>query len=150
MNVVPFPVKTREAGSWRPEELRELVALFAAHARAHKTDVLWDIGTTERGDPQFYLIGPAPHFECLLCCSRLDARYVLEDGAGGLLTEKPSLQQALSEAARLLMPGRSGVVARLLLAATALRVTLEQKLDLVLEESTDWLVRFAPQLAALV
>ena len=37
-------------------------------------------GTTEHGDPQVYLIGPPPDYDCILSISRLGRLYVIEDG----------------------------------------------------------------------
>ncbi|MBX6425475.1 MAG: hypothetical protein IRZ09_06065 [Variibacter sp.] len=151
MTVVLFPPRAQSAHrGWRPDELQQLIALFAAQARRSGTTIFWEIGTTESGDPQFYLLGPAPDYECLLCCSRLDALYVLEDGAGGVLTEDRSLRQILREAARAVFaPRRGAVAARLLVLLATLRITIEQKLEPFLAESSEWIGRFAPQLAAL-
>jgi hypothetical protein len=150
MTVVAFPTRVPHASrGWRSDELQQLVALFAAHAQANGTTVFWDVGATECGDPQFYLLGPAPHFEGRLCCSRVEARYILEDGAGGILAEENSLRQVVGAAARALAPRRSAIVARMLVLLATFRVTIEQKLEPVMAESSEWLVRFAPQLAAL-
>ncbi|HET9902228.1 MAG TPA: hypothetical protein VFQ27_00800 [Xanthobacteraceae bacterium] len=150
MNVVAFPKPVGAlAGDWRPDELRQLIDALSAHARANGATVYWDVGTTECGDPQFYLLGPPPHFECLLCCSRVEARYILEDGAGGVLAEETTLGEAIARAFRALRPSRGAVLSRMFLLLAAFRITVEQKLEPMLAESTDWLTRFAPQLAAL-
>jgi hypothetical protein len=151
MTVVAFQRSASLAqGAWRADELQQLVASVVAPARAHGEDVSWDIGTTEHGDPQFYLLGPAPHFECLLCCSRVEARYIVENGAGGLLGMEVSLRQAIGAASRALARKRSALAARLLVLFVTLRITVAQKLDPVMEETSDWLVRLEPQLAAFV
>ena len=57
MSVIAFPRRksTARGAGWRDDELRALVAGFdASQARS------WDVGATERGDPQFYVLGPAP------------------------------------------------------------------------------------------
>ena len=51
----------------------------------------WAFGETERGDPQLYLLGPEPECDCILCVSRLDDRYILEDGKGRLVAEHDDL-----------------------------------------------------------
>jgi hypothetical protein len=55
---------------------------------------------TERGGPQFYLLGPAPEHDCALCVSRLAQGYVLEDGIGRLIGEALALDRFAGEAAR--------------------------------------------------
>jgi hypothetical protein len=86
MTVIAFQSKVLQSdGPWRPAELKALVESLAPdspHAGARH----WDVGITEIGDPQFYLLG-APDDECILCISRLDRVYVLEDAAGTLLFE---------------------------------------------------------------
>ena len=37
----------------------------------------WELGETERGDPQLYLLGPAPEHDCILSISRLGRLYIL-------------------------------------------------------------------------
>ena len=90
MTVIAFQSKVLQSdGPWRPAELKALVESLAPdspHAGARH----WDVGITEIGDPQFYLLG-APDDECILCISRLGRLYVLEDGAGKLLFEHNSL-----------------------------------------------------------
>ena len=71
MSVIDFP---RRGGDWRADELRPLVSL------AQAARLSWDTGTTERGEAQFYVLGPAPEHDCVLCVSRLAQGYVLQDG----------------------------------------------------------------------
>jgi hypothetical protein len=98
MTVIAFQSKVLQSdGPWRAAELKALVESLApesSRAGARR----WDVGITEIGDPQFYLLG-APDEECILCISRLGRVYVLEDGAGKLLFEHNSLL-ALAEQAR--------------------------------------------------
>ena len=61
---------------------REPIVQSLTPAARQRTFGGWDVGVTEIGDPQFYLLGPPPHEECILCISRLGRVYVLEDGAG--------------------------------------------------------------------
>ncbi|MBN8919782.1 MAG: hypothetical protein J0H62_03585 [Rhizobiales bacterium] len=150
MNIVAFPARTRPQGEWNAEELQQLIALFARQSRDSGAAVCWDIGATENGDPQFYILGPAPQFECLLCCSRLEAHYVLEDGIGGVLAEEKSLHHMLERAAEKLSPRRNAVVARLVLLFAACRATIEQKVMPVIEESSDFAACLVPELAAFV
>ena len=87
MSIVEFPQRSFPAsGAWSADELQQLIALFRADG-----ETSYATGTTEHGDPQFYLLGPAPEHECVLCVSRLAQTYVLEDGAGRLIGEAPAL-----------------------------------------------------------
>jgi len=145
MKVVDFPCRT---GGWRADELQQLVAL--ADAAGQTREVTWETGATERGDPQFYLLGPAPDHDCMLCVSRLAQGYVLQDGAGRLIGEAPSLDRFAEEAARAALRGGRSFVARAMLGWITLRLTIEEKLEPIIEESEELLVRFAPQVAGMV
>ena len=114
MSIVEFPQRSFPAsGAWSADELQQLIALFRADG-----ETSYATGTTEHGDPQFYLLGPAPAHECVLCVSRLAQTYVLEDGEGRLIGETPSLDGFAVEAARAAVRGsrslgraaRAGVV----------------------------------------
>ena len=153
-NVVAFPRAHSERPAtwqriWRQDELQSLVALYAAQAR-HGEVVAWDVGVTEAGDPQFYLIGPGPEHDCVLCVSRIGRVYLLEDAYGGVLAEDSRLALVTDKAVRSLSRRHSTFVVRALLALCAFRVMIEQKIEPFLAESTENLTRFAPQLAALV
>jgi hypothetical protein len=137
MSIVEFP---HRAGVWSSGELQQLLSLFSAEADS------WAVGTTEQGDPQFYLLGPGQ--ECVLCVTRLAQAYVLEDGEGRLIGEAPIGRFA--EFARAAVRGGRAFVARVTLAWLTIRLTIEEKLEPIFEESEELLARFAPQLAALV
>jgi len=80
MNVIAFqPRMLQLDGPWRTGELNAMVETLMPEA-TRPGGLGWDVGLTEIGDPQFYLLGP-PQDECLLCISRIGRRYVLEDGA---------------------------------------------------------------------
>ena len=148
MTVIEFPRQTAAAPSdWRPDEWQALVALFRPDAKS--AGIAWDVGSTERGDPQFYLLGPGPDHECVLCVSRLAQGYVLEDGNGRLIGEAPSLDQFAEQAARAAVRGGRSFIARVTLLLCTIRLTIEEKLEPMFEESQELLVRFAPQIAAL-
>jgi hypothetical protein len=149
MNIVEFP-RRDACGSpdWRPDELRQLTELFGVGREPD--GITWEVGSTETGDPQFYLLGPAPNYDCLLCVSRLAHGYVLEDGAGRLLGEAPALHQFAEQAARAVVRSGRSFVARVTLALCSIRLAIEEKLEPIFEESQELLVRFAPQVAAFV
>ena len=148
MSIVEFPRRTVAPSDWKPEEWRELVTLFEPDAAGAGSR--WDVGVTERGDPQFYLLGPAPDHECVLCVSRLAHGYVLEDGTGRILGEAPSLDRFAEQAARASVRGGRSLLARVTLLLCAIRLTIEEKVEPLFEESQELLVRFAPQIAAFV
>jgi hypothetical protein len=146
MSIVEFPRRGgAPSGDWHPDELRELTELFATQA-----GVTWEVGLTEAGDPQFYLLGPVPDHDCVLCVSRLAHGYVLEDGAGRLLAEAPALHHFAAQAAHAALRGGRSFIARLTLVLCTIRLAIEEKLEPIFEESQELLMRFAPQIAAFV
>jgi hypothetical protein len=108
------------------------------------------VGSTELGDPQLYLLGPAPDHDCILCVSRLGRLYVLEDGNGKIMAEHDSLA-VLAEAASgaLQQRGKAAIVARVTVAWCTLREMFEEKIELMLAEPMEVVTHFAPQLAVL-
>ena len=90
MSVVAFERK-QDSGEWSEKELSTLVAALGA-AIAPGTGREWETGMTEKGDVQFYLLGPLPEQACELCVSRIGGRYILEDGSGRLLFEHRNLE----------------------------------------------------------
>ena len=142
MSVIDFPQPAPHPDGWRSDELRQLAALFETNP--------WDVGATEQGEPQFYVLGPAPDYACVLCISRLAHGYVLEDGVGRILCEAPALHVFAEQAARAVAGAGRSFVARTALLICAIRLTIEEKLEPIFEESQELLVRFAPQLAAFV
>ena len=89
MSVVAFERK-QDSGEWSETELNTIVAAFDV-AIASGDGREWETGMTEKGDAQFYLLGPLPDQACELCVSRIGGRYILEDGSGRLLFEHRSL-----------------------------------------------------------
>ncbi len=144
MSIVEFPRSFPASGAWSADELQQLIALFRDGGTSYAT------GTTERGDPQFYLLGPAPEHDCMLCVSRLAQTYVLEDGEGRLIGETPTLDGFAVEAACAAVRGSRSLVARLARLWVTVRLTIEEKLEPIFEESQELLVRVVPQVAAFV
>jgi hypothetical protein len=148
MNVIAFPNRLQVDGRWRPSELNQLVASLTPGLKSGEAAGV-DVGVTERGDPQLYLLGPAPAHDCILCVSRLGTLYVVEDGAGRVLSEHSSLR-ALAETLKTVVRDRkAGLVARMTLIWCAVRTTVEEKIEPMLGEGEELLVHLAPQLAAL-
>jgi hypothetical protein len=134
-------------GGWRAAELETIVQSLTPPLGSGQAGG-WDVGVTEIGDPQFYLLGPPPHDECILCISRLGRVYVLEDGAGQVLFEHNSLVVLAEQATSVLRKKKAQIVARAALIWCAVRATFEEKLEVVMGESEELLTHVAPQLAA--
>ena len=134
---------------WSQAELWYMTALCATHTR-HGGATFWSTGKTERGDPQFYLLDADE--DCLLCLTRLDRRYVLENGFGGVVAESTDLKAVIEQGRRMVAHPRGilAFVMRSLFVVCTCRAILDQKIELMMAETGEQLARFAPQLAALV
>jgi hypothetical protein len=148
MTVIAFQPKVLQLdGPWRTGELNTIVERLAPESSRGGAR-RWDVGITDIGDPQFYLLGP-PYDECILCISRLGRLYVLEDGHGQLLFEHNSLLALAEQARVVLQKKKTQIVARVALVWCAVRETIEEKLDAMVVEGEELLAHCVPQLAAL-
>ena len=148
MTVIAFPSRLQRAGGDGPAtEFKEVVQTLAGEREAGAV-VAWDVGVTELGDPQLYLLGPPPHDECVLCISRLGRLYVLEDGAGQVLLEHNSLLVLAEQARRVLQKKQTQIVGRVAVLWCAIRELFEEKLEPIVGESEELLTHLVPQLAA--
>ena len=145
MSVVAFE-RAQETGMWSERELNTIVAALQA-ALAPSTGREWETGTTERGDAQFYLLGPLPDQACELCVSRIGGRYILEDGSGRLLFEHRNLD-IVALHARAAVPSTSWLMVKAITLWCAIRYTFHEKLEPMIAETEELLVQLAPQLAA--
>lgn len=146
MNVLAFERKF-SADVWSEAELDTLLAALNS-ALALEGGRGWEAGKTEHGDPQFYLLGPEPDQACELCVSRIGARYVLEDGAGRLLFEHPSLPLVVLHAKAAVSSRRWSLVARIVLLWCTVRNTIHEEVEALLIEGEEIFVHLAPNLAA--
>jgi len=146
MSVLAFERK-QGADAWSEVELNTLFAALNA-ALASENGRGWETGVTERGDPQFYLLGPLPDQACELCLSRVGGRYILEDGSGRLLFEHQSLALVALQAKAAVRSMRGWLVARAVLVWCTVRHLIHDKVEPLLDESEELLVELAPQLAA--
>jgi hypothetical protein len=130
----------------------EMNALIAASGESLEKGIAcgWEIGSTEAGDPQLYLLGPAPDHECLLCVSRLGRLYVLEDGQGRVVFEHDAMTMLAEQVRGCLRRKRSAIVARAVVAWLAIKETFEERVEPIMAEPAEILAHIAPQLAALV
>ena len=150
MTVIAFkPRLSQHDGPWPADELKQIVESLAAPLSRGEAGG-WDVGVTEVGDPQFYLLGRPPQDECLLCISRLGRLYLLEDGRGQVLFEHNSLLLLAEQARTVLRKKKAQIVARLGLAWCAIRGAFEEKLDAMVVEGEEVLTHCVPQLAVLV
>lgn len=129
----------------------EIDALISACGKSLEKGIASDlqVGETERGEPQLYVLGPAPDHECILCISRVGRLYVIEDGQGNVLHEHGSLVP-LSESVRsaLRAAAVSGVACMGIMWG-ALKRTFSEKVEPLLAEPLEILHYVAPQLAAI-
>ena len=149
MTVVNFPTGTRpQKRGWQPEELRELAAACSdAIARGQASE--WEIGVTERGEPQLYLIGPPPGYDCILCISRIGGHFVIEDGRGQVMLEHDSSLLLAEQALSALRRRKAALLAQVAAAWQAFREAFEEKTEALTSEPAEILVYMVPQLATL-
>jgi hypothetical protein len=149
MNVVKFPSElTATAEGWRPAELQQFVSVSSKAIAAGEASG-WEVGTTELGDPQVFLIGPPPNCDCILSISRIGRRYVIEDGNGNVLYEHSDPMLLAEQATTALWRRKNALVARVMVAWCALREAVEEKTEALMAEPMELLTHLAPQLAAL-
>ena len=149
MTVVPFVPRRLPAGSWAKAELEPM--LDACAEPMTRGDVGgWETGLTETGDPQLYLLGPAPAHDCMLCISRLGGRYVLEDGQGRVLFEHDAIMPIAEQVQAAITRKRPAMVARLVAGWVAVKAAFEERVEPILAEPIELFAHVGPQLAALV
>jgi hypothetical protein len=145
MSVVAFE-RRQDAAAWTEAELNTIVAALQM-AMAPSTGRSCEIGATENGDVQFYLLGPRPEQACELCLSRVGRRYILEDGSGRLLFEHRNLDLVVLHA-KAAVSSSPQLMARAIMVWCAVRNTIQEKFEPLLVEGEELLVQVAPQLAA--
>lgn len=147
-NVIAFRCRPRQR-CWSQAELWDMTVLCATSAR-HSRGTSWSTAKTETGDPQFYLLGEDE--DCLLCLTRLGPLYVLEDGLGEVIAESTDLKAVIEQGWRVVArpQGVSAFVVRSLFVLCTCRAIFDEKIDLMMAEASEQLVRFAPQLGAFV
>ena len=146
MSVLTFKRK-QDGELWSESELHTL--LTTLHSALGPEDGRgWETGMTEKGDPQFYLLGPLPDQNCELCVSRICGRYILEDGMGRLVFEHHSLPLVALHAKAAVRSRRWSLVARIVLLWCTVRHAIHDKLEPLLVEGEELFVHLAPKLAA--
>lgn len=149
MTVIAFaPRQVQQDGNWQSCELDKMRTTFATELASGEASG-WHVAATEVGDPQFYLLGSLPEENCILSISRLGRLYILEDGAGRVLSENASLESLTRQAKAFLRETKAGIIAGAVMAWGTIRQQFEEKIEPVLVESQELLMHVAPQLTAL-
>ena len=148
MTVLDFTPPKKLPAGWQFAEVQKLIA-GSAGSLANGEASGWEIGKTEAGDPQLYLLGPAPDYECLLCVSRLGGLYVLEDGNGRILFEHRNLVLLSQQLRAAVCRKRMMIIAKAALIWAAIRQTVEERIEPMLAEPIELATHLGPQIAAL-
>lgn len=148
MNVIHFPQPHELPHGWQSAEIARLTNACAASIHGGEVSG-WEVGTTEYGDPQLYLIGPAPDHDCILSVSRLGRLYVLEDGKGQVLFENDDILQLAEQTCSALRKRKAEIIAQFAICWCAVREFFEEKIEPVLAEPMEVVSHFAPYLSAL-
>jgi hypothetical protein len=148
MSVVSFRPREPLPMHWQGIEINAMLAA-CGEALDRGAATSWHIGSTEAGDPQLYLLGPAPDYDCILSISRLGRLYVLEDGRGQVLCEHDAMGHLADQVRSTLSRHRTAIAAKVMVAWAALREAFEERVEPMLAEPMEMLTHIAPQLAAL-
>ncbi len=147
--VVKFPGRTPAVPEgWYQDELQQIVSACSGSVSVGEASG-WEIGVTDKGDPQVYLIGPPPAYDCILCISRVGRHYLIEDGHGRVLHEHDSTMLLAEQTLSALRRRKGLMLAKVSVAWCAFREFFEEKAEALTAEPMELLVHFAPQLAAL-
>jgi hypothetical protein len=151
MNVVNFPLESSMElkGGWRSAELQQLTKACSGYIPSGHASG-WEFGETERGDPQFYLLGPAPGQDCILSVSRLGRLYVLEDGNGQIVFEHDNLRLLAEQVASVLHNRKQAILGQVAVAWWSVREFYEQKIEPAMAEPIEVFSHFALQISAIV
>jgi hypothetical protein len=147
--VVKFPRRSEPLPEgWQNDELQQIVAACSGSVAAGEATG-WEIGVTDTGDPQVYLIGPPPNYDCILCISRVGRHYVIEDGHGRVLLEHDTPMLLAEQALAALRRRKAALLAQIAMAWQVFREAFEEKTEALTAEPMEVLMHLAPQLAAL-
>jgi hypothetical protein len=150
MTVLRFPaVKEKTLHGWHASELQCFVGA-CSRSVSNGEATGWEIGATELGEPQFYVIGPPPDHDCVLMVSRLGRLYVLEDGRGCVMFEHDNPAMMAEHMYAALRRRKLAITARLVAAWCAVREIFEEKIEPIMAEPLDLINHYGPQVAALV
>ena len=143
MNVVKFPARSQVVpAGWQQDELQQIVAACSGSVATGEASG-WEVGVTEHGDPQVYLIGPPPDYDCILCISRIGPRYVIEDGNGRVLLEHDDTLLLAEQALAALRRRKAALLARVAVGWYAVREAFEEKIEALGAEPMEVLTHLA-------
>jgi hypothetical protein len=148
MNVVSLRPREPLPMHWQGAEINAMLAA-CADALDKGLATSWHVGSTEAGDPQLYLLGPAPDYDCILSITRLGRLYVVEDGRGQILFEHDAMSHLAEQVRSTLRRHRTAIAAKVMIAWAALREAFEERIEPAFAEPMEMLSHLAPQLAAL-
>src|SRR4029078_5154319 len=149
MTVIAFaPKPSQQDGVWQAREINTMQRTFADKV-ANGEASGWATGSTEAGDPQFYLLGAPPEQDCIVSISRIGRVYILEDGAGLVLYEGVGFSDLCKKAKDFLCQTKASIVARVVVMWGAVRHAFEEKIEPLLSEGEELLMHVAPQLVAV-
>ena len=149
MSVVKFPERPQPVPQgWQSSELQQIVAACSGTVSVGEASG-WEVGVTEIGEPQVYLIGPPPNYDCILCISRIGGHYVIEDGNGRVLLEHDSPLLLAEQALAALRRRKAALLAQVAAGWYAFREAFEEKTEALAAEPAEILVHIMPQLATL-
>ena len=149
MTIVSFPIPAERAQQgWQKSDLKHFTGACAPSV-ASGDAAGWEIGETELGEPQLYVMGPPPDHECILVISRLGRLYVVEDGKGEVLFEHDNPMMVAEQVCTSLRRQRTAIVARIAVAWCAIREFLEEKVEPVMAEPIELISHYGPHFAAL-
>lgn len=134
---------------WSAAELQTVVGACAGPLAKGEVSG-WEIGAADNGEPQVYVLGPPPDYDCVLCISRIGGQYVIEDGRGCVVYESDGLVHLAEQAAAVLRRSRTAIVARIAVAWIAVREAIEEKTEALMAEPLELLGHVAPQLVSLI
>lgn len=147
MTVLQFPNRDLPH-DWQRSEMNALIGA-CGESLEKGTVAGWEVGETEKGDPQLYLLGPAPDHECVLCVSRIGRTYVVEDGAGRIVCEQDAMASLTDQVRHALRHKKAAIIARATVVWLAIKETFEERFE-ALAEPLEVLEHVAPQLVAMI
>lgn len=145
MTVIEFIFPRTLPAEWHTPELQKLLAGCAASFKNGDASG-WAVGRTEAGDPQLYLLGPAPDYDCILCVSRIGRLYLLEDGSGKILFEHRNLALLRQQVRAALSRRRLALMAKAAVLWATIRHTIEEKIEPLFAEQMELAAHLSPGL----
>jgi hypothetical protein len=149
MRLLKFPdVAEEKSCGWRGAEVAQFTSACAPSVCSGDISG-WEIGETELCEPQLYVIGPPPDYDCSLVVSRVGRLYVLEDGAGNVLFEHSDPLRLADQIYAALRRNRAAITARMAVAWCVAREFFEEKIEPVMAEPIELISHYGSYAATL-